>query len=184
MAAGDVRRIIRARCQLIKDPTDFSAASPYGGTVLGIAKLVVWHIIPVRVEIPAEEFGGLATESIHQSQRGFLAASMRDRDPDALSAIFPGSSTGSGSGRNVVDYLATTERARLGSSRAHGLLVAPQDDEDAEALYMPLGEPMPAESAQIPWSLPKEWAVPAVWYALPSSGAVLYREGVLEDLTL
>lgn len=182
MAAGDEQRVVHARADLIKDPSSKDEDN-YGGTVMGLAKLIAWQIITIRTPIPAEEWHGLPTQSIRGAQRAVVAAVLRDRDIDAMNAVLPGSSTGA-SGRNVVNYYATTEQGALGTSRTHGLLVAPQDPDSVDAIYFPLVEPIPEDGAKISWSLPKAWGLPALWYAYPDSAGRIYSEGLIEDFEL
>lgn len=185
MAVADVRNVQYIRGRLAKAPTDFTAAFPHGGTALGLFGKIELRIVPIRGEVTAEEYHGIPVEVIEGGERVVVGALLREYDADAISTLFPGTSTGTKTGKPVVARTFTTLRGGLGSARSVALVFSPEDTEARPALYLPRAVPLLAEQASLSYSISREWGVPVMFLALPDGSASgrIYQIGLLEDLT-
>ena len=187
MASSDPRAALRNPGRLIKSPTDLSAASPYGGTDLGLIHRVRWRDGFRSRGVGAEEYGGVEVEFIVYREACALVAVLRGWDADALAAAFPGVTTGSGSGRAVYsqshDVQAQSAGARL-ADRAHVLLFAPLAAAEHPAVLIYNAVPVPEAAAEVQFSLDAEMDRAVAWRGIPNSDRQAFAVGLLEDLSL
>jgi len=189
MAAGDPRAALRNPGRLIKDPTDLSAVFPYGGTELGLVHRVRWRDGLRAREVTAEEWGGIAVEYIVTRTSCGLVAVLRGWDDDALSAVFPGVASGSGSGRAVYSQDSSVEAQRAGarlSDRAHVLLFAPLATAEHPAVLIYNAVPVPSvvDTEDVQLSLDAEMDRAVAWRGIPDVSKRTFDVALLEDLSL
>ncbi len=91
MATPDPTKILRVSGTLVKSPTDFSAAYPYGGTVLGSINRFMFDFGFEYFKNHAQE--NARTEKIFLFQRDARASFMlREFSADGISGLFPSAS--------------------------------------------------------------------------------------------
>ncbi len=187
MAAPDPRNIVRAAGRLVKDPTDFTAAYPYGGTELGVVGRIKFRRGVVVHHARAEEWGGVRTKTTYQREDAVIACTLREWDDDMIAALFPNVAAGSGTGKQVVTYdVDTGNRAGydLTGNSAMSVLFAPFAAEHHRAVFLRNAVPMEEAAAEASLSLNSELGIAVVFIGQPDSSQRVYEDGMLEDLTV
>lgn len=187
MATANVRNILKIPGRLIKDPTNLAAASPYGGTELGLASSILFKPRAKHVPITAEEFGGAVAEVLYGGDSCLLAATLRGLDNDAASAVFVDTATGSPSGDTVPRSRAATDATRAGiklSANSLTLLFAPKAPLRQPAILIRDAIPVITEETEIALSQGAEFSVPVLFYGIPDGSNRSWEIAKLKDITL
>jgi len=185
VATAVARHALYLPGRLIMDPTDFSAAAPYGGTRLGLTRLVVLRLGSTHKVITAEEWGNQAVEVIHGGTSLVLGATLRAWDADALAAIFLDTAEGDPSGERVVKFRADAGRAGTQlSTKAMKLLFVPRAVVRQPSIYIRQAVPVVADDAEIMLAPHEQFGISVVFYAIPDTNEDVAEIGRLTDLTL
>lgn len=178
-------RILRAPAQIVVNPSDPTAAYPYGGTALGRtreAALIEQGGPGRRIE---SELLGEATDVLEASNVSSFGCFVRGWDDDALQLLM------------AQAYVEGAETSRAGASspgnripgqtavdRAVTLLLAPENPDDAPALLLHRFVPFWDTEAAIRWSRQEELGIPLAGECLRGSNGRIYDIQRLADLSL
>ena len=185
MAAPDPRSMIKVYGQLVKDPTDLTAAYPYGGTQLGMVGEVLFRPQNKSQVLTAEEWGDQVWEVVDVGTSFWLACVLRGIDDDAYAAVFLDTATGDPSGKKTIRFRVGDGRAgTLRSTKGMKLLFVPDAPLRHRALILRDALPVLAEDAEIHLSKDEEWKVRVVFHARPDSSDRVAEIGFLKDLAL
>jgi hypothetical protein len=186
MAAPATRNVLKGvPGKLVKDPTNLSAAYPYGGTELGLT-----HNMKVRMKashhvLTAEEWGDQPWEVVHCGYPLFFAATLRGMDNDALAAFFPDTTTGDPSGDTNIRFRVDNGRAGdFISAKSMKLLFVPEAVKRQRAVIIRDAIPVVAEEAEFALSAAEEHVISVVWYAIPDSSNRVAEVAYIKDLAL
>ncbi len=185
MSSANAARMVFNGGTIIITPTNLSAASPYGGTVLGSCKENILRRTERSfvVSCPADFGAGQPVERIRLGTAWAMTASFRTWDNDQVSTLFPLTATGS-SGLKYVAELGSTYAGDKGTARAVKVLYAPDNPKAHPAILFLSAIPVLADDAEIKLDYIDEMMLPGVFLALPASSGNSVQMGLLEDLTL
>lgn len=186
MAARDPLTALVGTGFLVKDPTDLTAASPYGGTILGVTGEHVYRPGFKYRAIVAEEWG-VPHEVMYLGEAPVFAAIVRNYDADMLGTLFPLTATGASSGKKVVKHDVNAAATRAGiklSANAHKLLFVPESVRTQPAVYFPNAVPLVDGDAALRLRRNAVGGIGCLWIALPDTNGRPHEVGLLEDLTL
>ena len=176
MAAQNPLNVLYNPGTLVKDPTNFAAAYPYGGTILGTCRDVIFRPNIVVRERGTEEYGEQVTGLLYVGERSLLTAVLIDYDIAMIQTAFRGTSTGT-SGKAVINYVPSTHfGANLPTIK---LLFAPFDATRNPAIYMKDAQPLPQLTEEYQLAMDKEFGIPVAFRC----GILGYKMGILTDLT-
>jgi len=185
MATAVTRHILHMPGRLYADPTDFSAAEPYGGTRLGMFKQIVLRFGSEHKTITAEEWGNQVVQVIHGGTSLVVAATLREFDNDALAAIFLDTAAGSPSGERVIKIRADAGRAGTKlTTKAMKLLFVPRAATRQPSIYIRQAVPVLADETSIALATHEEVGIPVLFYGIPDTSEDVAEIGRLGDLTL
>ena len=196
MAVPTPENIMRLKGRFVKDPSDLTAAYPYGGTALGIIGAARFLPGVKSAPLPGEEFGNVITEVLTTASAGILMAPLRSYDGDLLPQLFsPQNSTaGSSSGEQVVaGKVASTAGAVSNSDGSPGkyasadsfkLMFCPDAEDHQPFLIFYNAMPLVQEAAEIQLTLPADLEIAVAFHAAPDATYRTYAWGLREDLTL
>lgn len=184
MATPNVLSVIHAHARLIINPTNFSAAYPYGGTEIGIFQGIEWRPNVQTREVAAEEWGGANANAVYAGERPLLLGVLRGYDADAIAACFPNTTTTS-SQAEITGHVATgnVPGTKL-SGLAMSVLVAPKEETLDPALYLPNALPVIQEELAAKYSFASELGLALSWVALPDANGRLYDQGLLANIVV
>lgn len=186
MGSATPDRVIRCPGTLIKSPSSLTPGS-YGGTVLGLTRLVVFREGVTAYPVTSEEWGGQAADFIRSGEGASLGAVLRGPDLDAWTAVMTGTSTGTVSGGPKTVPTFSTEAHRPGallSARAFVLLFAPESPLEHPAVILYAAVPCVDPSRELSLSLDADYEVGAVFRSIPDASYRTFAIGKLEDLSL
>lgn len=192
MADANVRDILRVPGRLYINPSDITAAPPFGsGTAIGLTRDVEFRMGLRTGVVTAEEWGSAPVEVVHSGEAAVLACVLREWDDDAIALVFPNTGAGALSGNATVlgrSFGAGVNRAGyLLSAQSAVLLFAPLSLDGTPAHPMVIVRkaiPMVEETAMLQMSLAEELGMGVVFQAIPDSSGRLYDVGARDDLTL
>lgn len=190
MGARDPRKIAAVPGRLVKDPTSLATTFPYGGTVLGTYRDVVFRPAPTYFEVIAEEYGSAVADVVYMGEAPFVACVLRHFDEEALAAYFPNlTSTGTVTKRKGVvgpspDPAATVRAGASLSSRSLKLLFVPDDPDRNRALVIYKAIPRVAESVEVAFQFDRTQEVPVIFTGIPDATGRGYALHFLRDMTL
>lgn len=188
MAAPDPLRALRGvDGELIVDPTDLTAPPAFGGTRIGLVLGVAWVRTQVTIPNTAEERGGAEVDWLLTREALSITFALRSNDDDARRIHFPNSRADAVTGRRVVfggdlGGGSVSHGAWLGDSMTHGLLFAPRDTINHDAVLFPLAIPRQVDDDEGDLTLNGEMLTAVRWLALPRSSGAPYEVGPLESL--
>lgn len=187
MSAPSIRNVFRFPGRLISSPTNLSAAHPYGGTELGIARDMIFRFGQVSTESEAEEFGRVVAVTL-AGEKAALMCVLRTYDNDAISAVFPNTSAPSKGRHRVINGRASgsgIDRAGFDlDSMAIKLLFVPHAVEEHPAILVYNAVPILDESAELQMAIGEEFGIALAFKATPDATGRDYSIGSLSDLTL
>lgn len=184
MATQNVNRIIRASGRVIINPTNLSAAYPYGGREIGKTKTVVLAIQGTPYKLKNEALGEL-TNILEADKRFVFSCVLRGWDNDALQLLWADMYTaGSVTGHAVYSEPASAMPGTSTLDVARKILFAPDDPINVPALLIYRGVPSWGDSAQLAWSGEEDLALPFAADCLRDSSNRILKMGRLADLTL
>ena len=185
MAAPTIRRVLHLPGVLIKDPTDLSAAAPYGGTYLGVVRGMFFRPGAEHYAVKAEEWGRATVEVVYCGSSPIFGATLREFDNDAVSAIFLDTAAGVPSGDRVISIRADYGRAgTLASTQEMKLLFVPLAPLRQPSILIRSALPVIATETEIALRMGEEVGVPVLFHAIPDSSNQVAVIGKLGDLTL
>lgn len=185
MAVKDLSTIVRGwKGRLIKDPTNLSAASPYGGTVLG-AVAGQKFITGLRHGVIVNEHqGGATNDVVYSGESVVIECVLRGWDADAIAAVNPNTSA-SGS---TIDYLvAGAGKNRPGytmGNQSMALLFEPDDTANNRMILFRKCVALPKAAMELQMKLKVEAVIAAVFYAVPDSTGRCAHVGLKANLTI
>lgn len=185
MASKNVLAVVRAHAEgIVLNPTDFTAAFPYGGTELGTLRTIEFRPGVQSREIAAEEWGGATSEVVYAGERAVLVAVLRDYDVDAVTNVFPVSSSSNGHAVIAPVVNSGNMPGYALSGKAAGILVCPKESTEHPALWMPNAHPIVVPDFAARYSFDSELGLGLSWVAVPDGSGRPYELGVLSELTL
>jgi len=185
MATAVTRNILFMPGRLYKDPTDLSAAAPYGGTALGTTRNMQFRFNAEYKTVTAEEWGNQVVEIVYGGMSPVLGATLRQFDSAALGAVFLDMETGDPSGETVINIRADSDRAgtRM-STLSMKLLFVPRASVRQPSILLRDALPVVAEDAAIALAMHEEVGINVVWHARPDTSEDVAVIGRLVDLSL
>jgi hypothetical protein len=171
---------------LVMNPTNLSAAYPYGGTELGVLKACVFRPGAQTRLHPAEEWGGVVVEATNYGYQPVFAAVLRSWDKDMLAKAFPNTAEGAVSQERVIRHTPNSGNRpgyRL-SNVGFKLLWAPEDTVQGRGLILYNALPAVEEAAEMAHSMEDEFGIGVVFYGSPDATGRVFEQGKLSDLTL
>ncbi len=185
MAAPATKNMLRIPGTIVKDPTNLSAAYPYGGTILGLVHQIVFKPMAKSHAQTAEEWGEQVVEVFYGGTSVILAATLRGMDDDAYAAVWPDTETGSPSGEKKVTILTTAGRAgsKL-SALSMKILFVPESAIRHRAVLIRDAIPIVAEDASLAFASSEEIALSVAFLARPDSSDRVAEIGYIKDMTL
>ena len=185
MATANVRNILHLPGELISDPTDLSAAAPYGGTRLGLVRNLLFRPGLENHPIRAEEWGNAVVDIVHGGSAPVFAAVLREFDNDAIAAIFLDTSTGDPSGDKVINLRATSGRAgTLLSTKEIKLLFVPKAVLRHPSILIRAALPVVTPETEMALKMGTEATINVLFHARPDKSNRLAVLGKLGDLSL
>ncbi len=185
MAAGDLQTVRFLPGRWVKDPTDLSAAYPYGGTELG--NHIEAMVMPNQVvfEVRAEEYGNILTDVVDGGRTWAVALQVRGWDDDMIETLFPSSIRGYISGKQgIKETLDTSQAGKLASNRAIKLLHVPDDTLNHEATLLYCAIPLVDEAAEFNRQRRNETLIGMIFWAVPDYNGNIYAHQRLSDISL
>lgn len=185
MATANSLNIRNVAARVVKDPTDLSAAFPYGGTELGLTMKNRFAPNIVTRETTREEWGGAAASAHYMSERGLLAMTLRDFDPDMVAAVFP--NTASVNGHRVVRGSFASSVNLPGydlAGLAAKILLAPLDPDAFEGVLLFNAVPVIDEDFSAEYGIGNEVGIGLSWLAMPDSTGRTWEMGKIAGMTL
>jgi hypothetical protein len=187
MAASDPRAALRNPGRLVADPTNLSAAFPYGGTELGLIHRMRWRDGLRARGVAAEEYGGVEVEYVVHRSTCALVAVLRGWDADAIATVFPGATSGTSSGRGVYAQDSAVEAQRAGArltTLGHALLFAPLAAAEHPGVLIYRAVPTPEIAEDVQLSLDGEFERAVAWRGVPDDDLRTFQVALIEDMTL
>jgi len=185
MAAPSTQNMLRIPGKLVKDPTDLSAAYPYGGTELGLVHQAMFKPQAKHHPITAEEWGEQTVEVISGGTSVLFGVTLRGMDNDAWSSVWPDTATGSPSGDKTIRFRVDNSRAgSLLSASSMILLFVPEAVMRHRAVIIRDAIPVVVEDASIQFSASEEIALDVIFYGRPDSSERVAQIGYIKDLAL
>jgi hypothetical protein len=154
----------------VKDPTDLSAAYPYGGTELGQVTDEAFRYGATHRTIEAEEWGNQVVEVVHGGTSCVFACHLRGFDDDAISAMFLDTAATTPS-LNRAHRLRTTQgrAGTLMSANSMILLFVPKARIRHHAILMWNAAPVLSAETALALHMSSEVTIPVMWYGLPDA---------------
>lgn len=188
MATADLNQCLQVPGRLVINPSDLSAAYPYGGTDLGAVHNIVARRTSGTFDVTASEYGGAVVESIQGGENWVLGAYLRQYDNDAISTVFPNTATGTSTKRPGVkhwlDAASPVRPGALGSARSVKLLFAPYDVDRCRAVYFYRALPRVEETWEMSLSVDTRVEVPVLFVAIPDASLRCVVNDFLREITL
>lgn len=180
-ASSPLSALVAVPGSLVLDPTDFTAGSPWGGSLMGLVRDAAWRYMQVWVGVHAEELG-VQVEDVLVKEGAALSFALRALDNDALSACFQGSTAAGGTTGHQVLSLGSRGRGTLSSSNARKVAFVPDDADRHDVVYLRRAVPRVMD-APANLHLDGEHLIRVTWVALPDSNGDLAKVGRLADLS-
>lgn len=176
--------VIRSPGRLVINPTDLTAAFPYGGTELGSVRQVTHLRFGADYALTAEEFGFEPVEYNQHGEIHGVSAFCRGFDDDVISALFPNTAAGTTSQHQVVTWPGTNRAGTWRSAVGVKLLFAPFNPIDVDAIILYRGIPMDEDSARTPLAWQEEYGFPVTFMGIRDASGNGGQMGRLADLTV
>lgn len=191
MSTGYARDIRSIPGRLVANPTDLSAAYPYGGTELGIVRSIAVDL-SLRVRfVQSEAAGGGPLRKLRLGQASALTAVLRTWDADMVATLFPNTQIEDGlpvqinSDRPGSGETGDFDRiGTWGDDDEIVLLFAPFAPLTHEAFIMYRASPHTEEAAKMQLSLTKEIGLAVAFMGLTDDSGRRHRHALLEKLSL
>ena len=193
MAAPDLTRRLHLRGTLIKDPTDLTIASPYGGTQLGLSRDAAFAVGHGQSEVRAEEFGNIVIEYLLAVERALLTALLAEWDKDALDLVFANQASPP-TGTKWADNVSVIEGRVSGagvtlpgtklSDNSFKLLFASDEPETHPSVLIYNAIPLVQATATMQLNRRREFGLAHAFQAIPNANHRLYQVERLAYLDL
>ncbi len=196
MAVPTPESIMRLKGRFVKDPSDLTAAFPYGGTALGVIGAARFLPGVKSAPLPAEEFGNVIAEVVTTGSSGLIMASIRSGwDSDVLPLLFgQNAATGASSGDQFIEGKVGSSAGaisasdgspgRYASDDSFALMFCPDAEDHQPFLIFYNAIPLVQEAAEIQLTLTADLEIAVAFHAAPDSTYRTYSWGLREDLTL
>lgn len=188
MSTASAKDLLLVPCELVHTPTDFTAASPYGGTRMGLIAEMEFQIAPQVYYARDEAWGGQITDGILAAEPCAFTCFLRSWDNDAIAKVFHNTAVGAGSGnRYIKNSLAVADTIRPGrllSADAFRLAVCPLDPEHHPFLVIYNAVAVPEEAARLRFSQSKAMEFPIAVRGIPDSAFKIYQFGGRRDIAV
>lgn len=185
MSAPRARSALKIYGKLVKDPTDLTAAYPYGGTELGLVGQIAIRPNNTSLPLTAEEWGDQVWDVLDGGTAFLLACTLRGVDGDAYSSVFLDTATGSPSGDKVIRFRADNGRAgTLRSTLAMTLLFVPDSPLRHRAVIVRDAIPVVTADSEIAMNIDEEWVLKVVFHGRPDSSNRVAEIAYIKDLAL
>jgi len=188
MATANTRNLWRFTAAIIKDPDDLTAASPYGGTALGLIGDFVLAVENQHIEVHGEEFGGVIVDYVRMGEKAVITGVLRTWDDDAIGAIFPNTADGAGSNRKLIKSQVAgagmTKPGKLAIAGSFKLLIASDAPDHNPSLLFYNAIPMMDTQLRISSTPAAEAGLAVAFRAAPDADGKMYHMGLLEDMSL
>lgn len=184
MSTPYARNVVRAPGRLVLNPTDLTAAYPYGGTELGVVRDLLFRP-GIEVERLIAEEWKTAVASIVKAEYAVLAGVLRSWDDDMLNMLFPNVSTGSVTGKKMVEGLANSGNRTAGydmAAKAGKVLFVPDARNDGQFLVLYRAIPVVDQAAQLSFQIGEEYGLAFMFEAVPDHNGRTYRIALKDDL--
>ncbi len=173
--------------QFAVDCTDLSTDYPHGGTALGKVRDVILTVDAPIQFARFEEYGQEIVEGYHGGEAFAFTAFMRQWDDDAYASCFLNTSTGSPSGKSVVESPGTDRAGTRLSANSRVLVFSPIDVDTDPVVVFYKAMPMVKQTADLNLELGgrvKEFGLPMVWVALRDASGQTMKMGRRSDITI
>ena len=185
MASPKARSMIKVYGKLVKDPTDLTAAYPYGGTELGLVGQILFRPQNQSQVLTAEEWGEQPWEVVDGGTAVWMACDLRGIDGDAYGAAFLDTATATPSGEKTIRFRANNGRAgTLRSTQSMILLFVPDAPLRHRAIILRDAIPVVVEDAEISLSKDDEWSLRIAFHGRPDASNRIAEIAFLGDLSL
>jgi len=194
MAADDPRRLLRVPGRLAFGCDDLTAAWPHGGTGIGSAIGVQLQSQGGSFPITSEAMGGEPVEFIERGQIWGLACTLRSWVDDVLDLIFPNTSAGTTTQRQVIADPGTVRAGNWMSGRGVVLVFTPEGathaksatapDVDAPFAVLYRAIPLIQESAELRLEQDAFLGVPALFAGIRDGSGRTIKIGPRKDIAL
>lgn len=185
MAAPNTRNVVKIPGTLVKNPTNLSAAYPYGGTILGEIRAFSFAVQSKHEEITAEEWGDQVVDIVHGGTSVKLSCVLRGFDNDALEAIFPDTEVAVPSRERRISWRVDNGRAgTLLSTLSFVLLFVPKAADRHNAVLMRDAVPVVEDALELLLSQDKEAELPVLFYGRPDANNKVAEVSRIGDMTL
>jgi len=188
MATADIHTVLQVPGRLVINPTNLSAAYPYGGTELGAVHQIAARRVAATYDIAAMEYGGAIVEAVQGGENWAVGAYLRQFDNDAIAAVFPNTSTGTTTKRvGVKHWMNAGSPVRPGSllsARSVKLLFVPYDVDRHRAVYLYRALPRVEEVWEMALAVDSRVEVPVLFVGIPDSNGKVAVVDYLREITL
>ncbi len=184
MVAGDVSRILRAPGRIVVEPTDLSAAYPYGGTEVGKTNACVLEPRGTGFRVMSEGLGE-ATDVLEASNQFVFTCFVRGWDDDAVEKFLSdGQEQGTATLHRMWQSPGSVTPGASALGRALKLLFVPDDVVHVPALLVYRGVPQWTEGSKLAFQRGEELGIPIALDCIRDECDRILVVGLLDDLTL
>lgn len=190
MGSVSPSRILKVKGTLIASPTDLTAASPYGGTVLGPIRDGRLFLGSTPQFVRAEEWGGQAVDLILGRDEARIAVVVRTWDSDAIEQAVPNSEAGATGDRlwlyqpGKTDSDTVRPGRGLAESYSLSICLAPRNPDKDPFIVLYNAVPNVEASHELQMSINREFDMGMVWQGLPDDSGRVLAIGRRQDITL
>lgn len=178
------RGILHATGRVVVNPTNLSAAYPYGGVEVGLTRGAVLRNLSTGLVVFSEGFGGI-TDVLEPDDHWVFVCQLRGANDNALRVFFPDHQSEGATTRHRVLTMPNSSYAGASAlGRAVVLLFVPDDLVNVPALLIHTAIPDFDDSAEILLQRREEYSIPVAFQCLRGSTGKCWQTGRLPDLTL
>lgn len=183
MAAPNVLNVIRGPARLILNPTDLTAAYPYGGTELGLARGCIFEYGTTTHYVTAEEWAN-RSNAVYCGDAGAIRCVLRGWDADAIGTVARTYAAGNSGAPTIAPDTNTAPRAGTQIPGYKILMAQSESPATMPSVLVYYGLPAIDPEAQLELSRNKEAGTAVRFDAAPDSSGRTYFVGLIGDMTL
>tara|TARA_R110000782_G_scaffold253743_1_gene341940 strand:- start:22220 stop:22780 length:561 start_codon:yes stop_codon:yes gene_type:complete len=185
MTAGTASRVLRAPGRLVVNPTDLTLDYPYGGTEVGLTKLVALTSQGTHTRIPSEGLGGDSSDVLERSNLYVFVCFLRGWDDEAVEKFFAKNYVqGAVSGHAVFREPGDRGPGASVLAREVKLLYVPDDPVSNPALLIYRGVPDWGDGSELAFQRKEELGIPLLVELVRGATGKIVEVGRLADLSL
>lgn len=185
MAAGSATRVLRAPGRLVVNPSDLTLNYPYGGTEVGLTRLVVLQSFGANYRVETEGLGGEAGDVLESPAHYAFSCFMRGWDDEAVEKFFANNFVqGATSGHAVLREPGNRLGGASALGRAVSLLYVPDDPIHNPSLLIYRGVPDWGDGAELAFQRQEELGIPLAVDCVRGATGKILEVGRLADLSL